>query len=193
MTFAYKSEAGEGQIEDLLTERPTLAFPRLCHNAQAELLRKQQVLGSNPSVGSTPPFRAQQEQLSGVSTAVATSEPAPRPANWRRTANWTDFPIATRPSMHGLWRLPSQASPSEPWETCCLSHSWPSRPTRCASISMPHDHADRRGSCFVDIPSCIGSCERQAQDEARSRGQTASEQAGYFTRARRPATDSARH
>jgi hypothetical protein len=29
----------------------------------------------------------------------------------------------------------------------------------------------------------LGSCERQAQDEARSRDQTASEQAGYFTRA----------
>ena len=42
------------RIEDLLTERLTLAIPRLCHNAQADLLRKQQVLGSNPSVGSTP-------------------------------------------------------------------------------------------------------------------------------------------
>jgi hypothetical protein len=56
------------RIEDLLTERPTLAIPRLCHNAKADLLRNQQVLGSKPSVGSTPPFRAQQEQLSGDST-----------------------------------------------------------------------------------------------------------------------------
>ena len=39
--------------EDLLTERPTLAIPRLCHNASTDLLRKQQVLGSNPSVGSS--------------------------------------------------------------------------------------------------------------------------------------------
>jgi hypothetical protein len=28
----------------------------LCHNAHADLVRKQQVLGSNPSVGSTPPY-----------------------------------------------------------------------------------------------------------------------------------------
>jgi hypothetical protein len=45
-----------GRIEDLLTERPTLAIPRLRHNAQADLLRKQQVLGSNPSVGSNTRF-----------------------------------------------------------------------------------------------------------------------------------------
>jgi hypothetical protein len=42
----------QARIEDLLTERPTLAIPRLGHNAQADLVRKQQVLGSNPSVGS---------------------------------------------------------------------------------------------------------------------------------------------
>ena len=59
------------RIEDLLTERSTLAIPRLCHNAKADLLRKQQVLGSNPSVGSTPPVRAQEVQLSGGSTVLA--------------------------------------------------------------------------------------------------------------------------
>jgi hypothetical protein len=43
----------KGLSEDLLTERSTLGIPRSCHNAYADLLRKQQVLGSNPSVGST--------------------------------------------------------------------------------------------------------------------------------------------
>jgi hypothetical protein len=59
-------------IEDLLTKQPTLAIPRLCHNAQADLLRKQQVLGSNPSVGSTPLFPDQEDLLSGFSTVLAT-------------------------------------------------------------------------------------------------------------------------
>jgi hypothetical protein len=36
--------------------------------------RKQQVLGSNPSVGSTSPFRAREEQLSGVSAVFAADE-----------------------------------------------------------------------------------------------------------------------
>jgi hypothetical protein len=40
--------------EDLLTERPTLGVPRLCHNAEADLLRKQQVRSSNLRVGSNP-------------------------------------------------------------------------------------------------------------------------------------------
>jgi hypothetical protein len=66
--FTRTSESGRGTlttlgIEDLLTERPTLAIPRLGHNAQADLLRKQQVLGSNPSVGSTPLFRAREGLL----------------------------------------------------------------------------------------------------------------------------------
>jgi hypothetical protein len=50
---------GPQENEDLLTERPTLAIPRLGHNAQADLLRKQQVLGSNPSVGSSSPSRSE--------------------------------------------------------------------------------------------------------------------------------------
>ena len=44
--------------EDLLTERPTLGVPRLCHNAQTDLLRKQQVRSSNLRVGSSLPFRS---------------------------------------------------------------------------------------------------------------------------------------
>src|SRR6266542_686842 len=52
-TNANTSEA-EARIVAMLTERPTLAVSRLCHNAQADLVRKQQVLGSNPSVGSSP-------------------------------------------------------------------------------------------------------------------------------------------
>jgi hypothetical protein len=69
VTIAYASEAGpqepqHARIDDLLTERSTLAIPRLGHNAQADLLRKQQVLGSNPSVGSTPSFRDQEDPLS---------------------------------------------------------------------------------------------------------------------------------
>ena len=53
---AYQQVPSHARNEDLLTERPTLGIPRSCHNAQADLLRKQQVLGSNPSVGSTPRF-----------------------------------------------------------------------------------------------------------------------------------------
>jgi hypothetical protein len=68
------SISSTGSNEDLLTERPTLAIPRLCHNAQADLVRKQQVLGSNPSVGSTPFVRAQEEQLSGVSSVLPAGE-----------------------------------------------------------------------------------------------------------------------
>jgi hypothetical protein len=60
--------AGRLRNEDLLTERSTLAIPRLCHNAQADLLRKQQVLGSNPSVGSTPLLRAQEDLLTADRT-----------------------------------------------------------------------------------------------------------------------------
>jgi hypothetical protein len=48
----------EADSEDLLTERSTLAFPRLGHSAWAKLVRKQQVLGSNPSVGSSVTFEA---------------------------------------------------------------------------------------------------------------------------------------
>jgi hypothetical protein len=58
-TIAYTSEADSqdlapARIEDLLTERRTLAIPRLCHNAWADLLRKQQVRSSNLRVGSSP-------------------------------------------------------------------------------------------------------------------------------------------
>jgi hypothetical protein len=59
-------------------------------SAVEQLFRKQQVLGSNPSVGSTPVVRIQEEQLSGVSTVLAGLRPARGPANWRRPANWTD-------------------------------------------------------------------------------------------------------
>jgi hypothetical protein len=62
------------RIEGLLTERPTLAIPRLGHNGYTDLFRKQQVLGSNPSVGSTPLLRAREEHLSGVSTAFVADE-----------------------------------------------------------------------------------------------------------------------
>jgi hypothetical protein len=65
---------GRARMEDLLTGRPTLAVSCLCHNAQTYPGRKQQVLGSNPIVGSTPLFRAQEEQLSGVSTVLPTDE-----------------------------------------------------------------------------------------------------------------------
>jgi len=54
-SIAIPRSGGHARNEDLLTERPTLAIPRSCHNAQADLVRKQQVLGSNPSVGSSPP------------------------------------------------------------------------------------------------------------------------------------------
>ena len=85
----------QAQNEDLLTTRPTLATPRLCHNAKAELLRKQQVLGSNPSVGSTPPFRAQEALLCGlrdrhrgVEWCATTLQRPGRPAN---CTNWGDL------------------------------------------------------------------------------------------------------
>jgi hypothetical protein len=61
------------RIEDLLTERPTLAIPRLGHNGYTDLFRKQQVLGSNPSRLHSP-FRARAEHLSGVSTAFVADE-----------------------------------------------------------------------------------------------------------------------
>ena len=48
-----------GRNEDLLTERPMLGIPRLCHNAQTDLLRKQQVRSSNLRVGSSSPSRSE--------------------------------------------------------------------------------------------------------------------------------------
>src|SRR3990170_2139764 len=70
------------RIEDLLTERLTLAIPRLCHNAQADLLRKQQVLGSNPSVGSTPSFPFSDPWLLATGTPRTSSRPALSRAPW---------------------------------------------------------------------------------------------------------------
>jgi hypothetical protein len=83
---ACSSEAWQGRIEDLLTERPTVVIPRLCHKAQAKLLRKQQVLGSNPRVGSTPLFRAQEDlQLPSSTVLVCVAGTGGR-ANWRSWA-----------------------------------------------------------------------------------------------------------
>jgi hypothetical protein len=67
------------RIEDQITERPTLCSSRLCHNAQADLVRKQQVRSSNLRVGSTPVVRAQEERMTvrsgrlGDSSGVATT------------------------------------------------------------------------------------------------------------------------
>jgi hypothetical protein len=43
----------DARNEDLLTERPAVGNLRSCHNAQADLLRKQQVRSSNLRVGSS--------------------------------------------------------------------------------------------------------------------------------------------
>ena len=53
--------------------------PRRHSSAVEQLFRKQQVLGSNPSVGSTPIVRAREEQLSGVGRIFATTGSARGP------------------------------------------------------------------------------------------------------------------
>jgi hypothetical protein len=49
---------------------PILPVPGRHSSVVEQLFRKQQVLGSNPSVGSSSLFRAQEEQLSRVSTVL---------------------------------------------------------------------------------------------------------------------------
>jgi hypothetical protein len=109
-------ESGRGTlttlgIEDLLTERPTLAIPRLCHNAQADLLRKQQVLGSNPSVGSIPSFVPGKSRRPELARFSRRSEPDRNPANRRGTTNWTDSRSRRRCSCSGWSRPANQANP----------------------------------------------------------------------------------
>ena len=72
--------------ENLLTERPTLAIPRLCHNAQADLLRKQQVLDSNPSVGSSPSRTKPSTQAGGAGGREGLTPAGIQPSRCRLSA-----------------------------------------------------------------------------------------------------------
>ena len=119
-------EAAAAGNEDLLTERRTLAVPRLCHNAQADPLRKQQVLGSNPSVGSTPPFRAPEDLLSVQVGAprhrCQACHNACRPG---RPANWTG---SSSPRVRVPIRRDRGRSVNGRSMTCCLPRSRPRDP-----------------------------------------------------------------
>jgi hypothetical protein len=64
-----KQTSHQARIVTLLTGRPTLGNSRLCHNAQADLLRKQQVRSSNVRVGSDPLSRS--ESLVRAATLAA--------------------------------------------------------------------------------------------------------------------------
>jgi hypothetical protein len=110
------SESGRGTlttlgIEDLLTERPTLAIPRLGHNAQADLLRKQQVLGSNPSVGSTPATGPAHRRVRRRECAGGQRRPRmTRPVNAmiRRDVDIVEIPprsVQVRVTLHGVRRV----------------------------------------------------------------------------------------
>jgi hypothetical protein len=88
------------------------ALTRRHSSAVEQLFRKQQVLGSNPSVGSTPPIHAQEDLLSRLpegATGRGARHKARRPANlhsgvripeqpWRRYMR-TRTPLSTAPSI----------------------------------------------------------------------------------------------
>jgi hypothetical protein len=73
-------------------------------SAVEQLFRKQQVLGSNPSVGSTPPFRAQESIGLALARSLRAFSAARRPANWRRPGYPDDFVEAscTNPGARAL-------------------------------------------------------------------------------------------
>jgi hypothetical protein len=111
--------------EALLTERSTLGILRLCHNAQADPVRKQQVRSSNLRVGSNSPFRTRRRPPARISRLSM-------PQRWRPAngAKSTAGARRRRPPNCTLSGSPGSAS-SLAWDarTSWHSHSRGSRRT----------------------------------------------------------------
>jgi hypothetical protein len=99
-------------------------------SAVEQLFRKQQVLGSNPSVGSTPPFRAHEEQLSGVRRVFAAAERARGPANSCRPANWTSVELKRGELPFSRVDLREETGQESPWRTAVFDTAGPRRALR---------------------------------------------------------------
>ena len=89
------------------------ARPGRHSSAVEQLFRKQQVLGSNPSVGSTPPIRARIRRIA----VAAASEPQRIPAPFRRPDPSEDLTVfgssatSVPRSVTDEWRLRPKADP----------------------------------------------------------------------------------
>ena|SRR5439155_9718123 len=103
----------------LLTERPTLGNSRSCHDAWADLLRKQQVLGSNPSVGSnflarTDLRSTHRQQLRAINPCVdPLSGYGLIPTEWPDGQN-RDYRDDGTDDERGRC-LPDRLCPADPW------------------------------------------------------------------------------
>ena len=113
------ASAGKGTFVDSgegLLECP----PRRHSSAVEQLFRKQQVLGSNPSVGSTPPFRAQEDLLSRLPDRSGGPRTGHNTRGVGRPANWTRWSSPRARAWSASVWVPCVTGRVK---TCCLARS----------------------------------------------------------------------